>query len=139
MTQTITSVAILGSRYTSGVQYRLFDGATLGALQNPTHLGGGIWRAVVELPDAGGEVRWFANAGAALLGVDVVGAVNPDIASTLALAQAFTLGRFKIDYPNSTATQYNPDGTVRKVFSLLDDQGNPAIDAQSAVDRVPLP
>ena len=139
MTQTITSAAILGSRYTSGVQYRLFDGATLGALQNPTHLGGGIWRAVVQLPDAGGEVRWFANAGAALLGVDVVGAVNPDIASTLALAQAFTLGRFKIDYPNSTATQYNPDGTVRKVFSLLDDQGNPAIDAQSAVDRVPLP
>jgi hypothetical protein len=139
MPQTITSIASLGSRYTAGIQYRLFDGTTLGALQNPTHLGGGIWRAVVELPDAGGEVRWFANAGAVLLGVDVVGAVNPDIASTLALAQAFTLGRFKIDYPNSTATQYNPDGTVRKVFTLRDDQGNPAIDAQSAVDRVPLP
>jgi hypothetical protein len=139
MTQTITSAAILGSRYTAGIQYRLFDGTTLGALQDPTHLGNGIWRAVVELPDAGGEVRWFANAGAVPLGIDVVGAVNPDIASTLALAQAFTLGRFKIDYPNSTATQYNPDGTVRKVFSLLDDQGNPAIDAQSAVDRVPLP
>jgi hypothetical protein len=138
MPQTITSAAILGS-YTAGIQYRLFDGTTLGALQDPTHLGGGVWRAVVELPDAGGEVRWFANAGAVPLGIDVVGAVNPDIASTLALAQAFTLGRFKIDYPNSTATQYNPDGTVRKVFSLLDDQGNPAIDAQSAVDRVPLP
>ena len=139
MPQTITSIASLGSRYTAGIQYRLFDGATLGALQNPTHLGGGIWRAVVQLPDAGGEVRWFANAGAVPLGIDVVGAVNPDIASTLALAQAFTLGRFRIDYPNSTATQYNVDGTVRKVFSLLDDQGNPAIDAQSAVDRVPLP
>ena len=139
MPQTITSIASLGSRYTSGVQYRLFDGTTLGALTNATHLGNGIWRAVVQLPDAGGEVRWFANAGAVPLGVDVVGAVNPDIASTLALAQAFTLGRFKIDYPNRTATQYNVDGTVRKVFSLLDDQGNPAIDAQSAVDRVPLP
>ena len=139
MPQTITSAAILGSRYTSGVQYRLFDGTTLGALTNATHLGNGIWRAVVQLPDAGGEVRWFANAGAVPLGVDVVGAVNPDIASTLALAQAFTLGRFKVDYPNSTATQYNPDGTVRKVFALQDDQGNPAIDAQSAVDRVPLP
>jgi hypothetical protein len=137
--QTITSAAILGSRYTSGVQYRLFDGATLGALQNPTHLGGGIWRAVVQLPDAGGEVRWFANAGAVPLGIDVVGAVNPDIASTLALAQAFTLGRFKIDYPNSTATQYNPDGTVQKVFSLLDNDGNPASSAQTAVDRVPQP
>ena len=139
MPQTITSIASLGSRYTAGIQYRLFDGTTLGALTNATHLGNGIWRAVVQLPDAGGEVRWFTNAGAALLGVDVVGAVNPDIASTLALAQAFTMGRFRIDYPNSTATQYNVDGTVRKVFSLLDDQGNPAIDAQSAVDRVPLP
>ena len=67
------------------------------------------------------------------------GSTGASLASTLALAQAFTLGRFKIDYPNSTATQYNVDGTVRKVFSLLDDQGNPAIDAQSAVDRVPLP
>lgn len=139
MTQTITSAAILGSRYTAGIQYRLFDGMTLGALTNATHLGEGIWRAVVQLPDAGGEVRWFANAGAELLGIDVVGAVNPDIANTLALAQAFTLGRFRIDYPNSTATQYNADGTVRKVFALRDDQGNPAIDAQSAVDRVPLP
>jgi hypothetical protein len=67
------------------------------------------------------------------------GSTGASLASTLALAQAFTLGRFKIDYPNSTATQYNPDGTVRKVFALQDDQGNPAIDAQSAVDRVPLP
>jgi hypothetical protein len=67
------------------------------------------------------------------------GTTGASLATTLALAQAFTLGRFKIDYPNSTATQYNVDGTVRKVFSLLDDQGNPAIDAQSAVDRVPLP
>ena len=67
------------------------------------------------------------------------GTTGASLATTLALAQAFTLGRFKIDYPNSTATQYNVDGTVRKVFSLLDNQGNPAIDAQSAVDRVPLP
>jgi hypothetical protein len=139
MPQTITSIASLGSRYTAGIQYRLFDGTTLGSLTNGTHLGDGIWRAAVELPDTGGEVRWFANAGARLLGIDVVDAVNPDIASTLALAQAFTLGRFKIDYPNSTATQYNPDGTVQKVLSLLDNDGNPASSAQTAVDRVPQP
>jgi hypothetical protein len=166
MTQTITSVAILGSRYTAGIQYRLFDGTTLGALQDPTHLGNGIWRAVVELPDAGGEVRWFANAGALPLGIDVVGAL-PDVnvgeniaqqvwtyagsdralsgsqaddqATILALVQAFVEGRVKINYPNSTVTQYNVDGTVRKVFRLQDDQGGLATSAQTAVDRVPQP
>jgi hypothetical protein len=58
MPQTITSIASLGSRYTAGIQYRLFDGTTLGSLTNGTHLGDGIWRAAVELPDTGGEVRW---------------------------------------------------------------------------------
>jgi hypothetical protein len=76
MPQTITSIASLGSRYTAGIQYRLFDGTTLGNLVNGTHLGNGIWRAAVELPDAGGEVRWFANAGAVLLGVDSVDALG---------------------------------------------------------------
>jgi hypothetical protein len=164
--QTITSAAILGSRYTSGVQYRLFDGATLGALQNPTHLGGGIWRAVVQLPDAGGEVRWFANAGAVPLGIDVVDAapsvsVGENIAQSiwaynqgdrslsgsqanlfsnlLSLVQAFTLGRHRIDFAASTTTQYNIDGTVRQVFNLRDKDGSPATNAQTAVDRVPQP
>ena len=71
--------------------------------------------------------------------VDPVPAVNPDIASTKALVEAFTLGQFTINYQASTATQYNPDGTVRKVFLLKDDQGNPATDPQSAVSRVPQP
>jgi hypothetical protein len=166
MTQTITSAAILGSRYTAGIQYRLFDGTTLGSLTNGTHLGNGIWRAVVELPDAGGEVRWFANAGAELLGIDVVdaapalasgqviaeqvwtyaggdralsGSQADDQATILALVRAFVEGRVKINYPNSTVTQYNVDGTVRKVFRLQDDQGGLATSAQTAVDRVPLP
>jgi hypothetical protein len=86
MPQTITSIASLGSRYTAGIQYRLFDGTTLGNLTNGTHLGDGIWRAVVQLPDAGGEVRWFANAGARLLGIDVVSS-KPDDAAILAAIQ----------------------------------------------------
>jgi hypothetical protein len=166
MPQTITSIASLGSRYTAGIQYRLFDGTTLGSLTNGTHLGGGIWRAAVELPDTGGEVRWFANAGARLLGVDVVDAapsvsVGENIAQSiwaynqgdrslsgsqanlfsnlLSLVQAFVLGRVKISYPTSTMTQYNPNGTVLKVFDLEDENGNPAISAQTAVDRVPQP
>jgi hypothetical protein len=166
MPQTITSIASLGSRYTAGIQYRLFDGTTLGNLTNGTHLGNGIWRAAVELPDTGGEVRWFANAGARLLGVDVVDAapsvsVGENIAQSiwtysqgdrslsgsqanlfsnlLSLVQAFVLGRVKISYPTSTMTQYNPNGTVLKVFDLEDENGNPAISAQTAVDRVPQP
>jgi hypothetical protein len=120
----------------------------------------------VELPDTGGEVRWFANAGARLLGVDVVDAapsvsVGENIAQSiwaynqgdrslsgsqanlfsnlLSLVQAFVLGRVKISYPTSTMTQYNPNGTVLKVFDLEDENGNPAISAQTAVDRVPQP
>jgi hypothetical protein len=166
MTQTITSAAILGSRYTAGIQYRLFDGTTLGSLTNGTHLGNGIWRAVVQLPDAGGEVRWFANAGAVPLGIDVVDAA-PALASgqviaeqvwtyagsdralsgsqanlfsnLLSLVQAFTLGRHRIDFAASTTTQYNIDGTVRQVFNLRDKDGSPATNAQTAVDRVPQP
>jgi len=86
MSQTITSIASLGSRYTAGIQYRLFDGTTLGNLANGTHLGDGVWRVAVELPDTGGEVRWFANAGARLLGVDVVSS-KPDDAAILAAIQ----------------------------------------------------
>jgi hypothetical protein len=67
------------------------------------------------------------------------GSTGASLATTLALVQAFTLGRFKIDYETSTATQYRPDGTVLKVFNLRDKDGNPAIVAQTAVDRVPQP
>ena len=74
-----------------------------------------------------------------LLAANYTAPDNTAIANILSLAQAFTLGRFKIDYSNSIATQYNPDGTVRKVFALRDDQGNPATSAQTAVDRVPQP
>ena len=72
-----------------------------------------------------------------LLAANYTAPNNAGIASTKGLVEAFTLGRFKIDYAASTATQYNPDGTVRKVFLLQDDQGNPATDPQTAVDRVP--
>lgn len=65
------------------------------------------------------------------------GSTGASLATTLALVQAFTLGRFKIDYEASTATQYRPDGTVLKVFDLRDKDGDPAIVAQAAVDRVP--
>ena len=76
MPQTVTSIAVLGSRYLSGIQYRVLN--TAGAfypgpadnLANGTHLGNGVWRATATLPDAGGEVRW--SQGASILAVDVV-------------------------------------------------------------------
>jgi len=148
MAQTITSIAALGSRYLSGIQYRVLD--TAGAyypgpddnLANGTHLGQGIWRAVVTLPDAGGEVRW-SQAGA-LLAVDVVeplaglsGAQAASLAATEALIRALVLGGFEIDYANSVAIQRNPDGTERVRFDLKDDNNDPASTPQTAVKRVP--
>lgn len=60
-------------------------------------------------------------------------------AAKASLAQAG--GRFVINYDPegyaSTATQYNPDGTVYKIFALLNAEGDPAINAQTAVERVP--
>ena len=169
MPQTITSIAALGSRYLSGIQYRVLD--TAGAyypgpgdnLTNGTHLGQGIWRAVVTLPDAGGEVRW-SQAGA-LLAVDVVEPVPGAIAGgavaaavwsyadtdrsltgpqavnsavTLGLIQAFVQGRFRINYSLGKAYQYGTDGTVLQEFNLRDADDNIAIDAQTAVDRIPV-
>ena len=160
MPQTITSIAVLGTRHLSGIQYRVFDAAgtfypgPADNLANGTHLGNGVWRATATLPDAGGEVRW--SQGASILAVDVVGETvatavwnytggdrslsgtqaNSLIASE-ALIKALVLGGFEIDYENSTATQRNPDGTVRKVFDLQDQDGNPATTAQTAVKRVP--
>jgi len=126
-------------------------------------LGQGIWRAVVTLPDAGGEVRW-SQAGA-LLAVDVVEPVPGAIAGgavaaavwsyadtdrsltgpqavnsavTLGLIQAFVQGRFRINYSLGKAYQYGTDGTILQEFNLRDADGNMAITAQTAVDRVPV-
>jgi hypothetical protein len=52
-------------------------------------------------------------------------------------ALALADGRHKIDYLNSTATQYDLDGEVRTVFVLRDQDGNLATSAQTAVERVP--
>ena len=60
------------------------------------------------------------------------------LTSADAAARALADGRFVIDYANSTATQYDADGTVRTVFDLVEADGTtPATTAQSAVDRVP--
>lgn len=169
MPQTITSVAVLGTRYLSGIQYRVLN--TAGAfypgpadnLANGTHLGNGVWRATATLPDAGGEVRW--SQGASILAVDVVepvpGAVAGEAvaaqvwtytggdrsltgpqavnsAATLGLIQAFVQGRFRINYSLGKAYQYGTDGTVLQEFDLRDADGNMAINAQTAVDRVPV-
>jgi hypothetical protein len=61
---------------------------------------------------------------------------NALIAADLA-ARALADGRYEIDYTLSTATQYDPDGTVRTVFDLQDADGNPATSGQTAVKRVP--
>lgn len=66
------------------------------------------------------------------------GAQAVNSAVTLGLVQAFVQGRFRINYANGTATQYNPDGTVLQVFDLRDADGNDAFSAQTAVDRVPV-
>ena len=66
------------------------------------------------------------------------GAQAVNSAVTLGLVQAFVQGRFRINYANGTATQYNPDGTVLQVFDLRDADGDMAINAQTAVDRVPV-
>lgn len=169
MPQTVTSIAALGFRFLSGIQYRVLD--TAGDyypgpgdnLANGTHLGQGIWRAVVTLPDAGGEVRWSQSG--SLLAVDVVepapGAVAGETvaaavwsytdtdrsltgpqavnsAATLGLIQAFVQGRFRINYSLGKAYQYGTDGTVLQEFDLRDADGNMAINAQTAVDRVPV-
>jgi hypothetical protein len=72
-----------------------------------------------------------------LLAANYVAPDNAGIANTLSLVQASVTGRFKINYPGK-AFQYNRDGTLLQEFNLLDAQGNPAISAQTAVDRVPV-
>jgi hypothetical protein len=59
-------------------------------------------------------------------------------AVTLGLIQAFVQGRFKINYSLGKAYQYSTTGTVLQEFDLRDADGNLAITAQTAVDRVPV-
>ena len=66
------------------------------------------------------------------------GSTGASLATSLSLIQAFTTGRFQINYGQSKAFQYNRDGTLLQEFNLLDADGNPAISAQTAVDRVPV-
>jgi hypothetical protein len=62
---------------------------------------------------------------------------NASLVATEAAAKAVADGRHVIDYLNSIATQYEADGSVRTVFDLIDQDGNPATTAQAAVERVP--
>jgi hypothetical protein len=63
--------------------------------------------------------------------------INALISADLA-ARALADGRYVIDYEASTATQYNPDGTQRTVFDLVEADGTtPATTAATAVERVP--
>jgi len=88
--------------------------ATLDAIQNS------VWSAVLAQYQTAGTAGRIA-----------------DLAAAASLAQAG--GRFVISYNEngSTATQYNPNGTVYKIFSLLNAEGNAAINAQTAVERIP--
>lgn len=137
--QTVPATASLGPAYatTPTVGYRILalDGsvATAYTTANVVSLGGGFYRVTggVSAPEAGGIIQWWSNNpnnGGVLL---AVAAVEPDHAA------AITKGAFEIDYPNSTAIQRNPDGTVAQTFTLLDAGDNPATSAQTAVKRVP--
>ena len=88
--------------------------ATLDAIQNS------VWSAVLAQYQTAGTAGRVA-----------------DLAAAASLAQAG--GRFVISYNEngSTATQYNPNGTVYKIFSLLNAEGDPAVNAVTAVERVP--
>ena len=90
--------------------------ATLTAIQNS------VWSAVLAQYQTAGTAGRVA-----------------DLAAAASLAQAG--GRFVISYDpegySSTATQYNPNGTVYKIFSLLNAEGDPAVNAVTAVERVP--
>lgn len=63
--------------------------------------------------------------------------VGTVFADARAAALAVADGRHRIDYANSTATQYDTDGTTRTVFDLYDRDGNLATTPEGAVDRRP--
>jgi len=56
-------------------------------------------------------------------------------AQSAALATAD--GRQRINYLLSTFTQYNLDGSVRRVFNLTDENNSPATSGQTAIERTP--
>jgi len=57
--------------------------------------------------------------------------------SAQSAAMATADGRQRINYLLSTFTQYNPDGSVRKVFNLTDENNSPATSGQTAIERIP--
>lgn len=145
MSQTITSIAALGSRYLSGIQYRVFNTANAfypgpgDNLADGTHLGQGIWRAVATLPVVGGEVRWYSNGGTVLLAVDAIAStLAPQQTEILQLCEAFVQGQVEVNYISSTMTQYNRNGTIRQIFSLRDINNQPATSGADAVKRIPV-
>jgi len=69
--------------------------------------------------------------------IALIDTINTNVSSCLSAAEAVTDGRFVENYTASTAIQYDTDGTVRTVFDLLDANGDPAISAQTAVERRP--
>ena len=118
--------------------------------------------STVEVPDAGAliEFRQSSNTGTFLSAVTVdpvptnftaaqvwgytegdrslSGPQAVNSAVTLGLIQAFVQGRFRINYTLGKAYQYGTDGTVLQEFNLRDADGNMAINAQNAVDRIPI-
>jgi len=57
--------------------------------------------------------------------------------SAQSAAMATADGRQKINYLLSTFTQYNLDGSVRRVFNLTDENNSPATSGQTAIERIP--
>lgn len=58
--------------------------------------------------------------------------------STLKAAEAFTDGRYRVDYTTSEATQYNKDGTVRTRFKLYRADGSLATSEDEVTERRPI-
>jgi hypothetical protein len=78
------------------------------------------------------------SAAAAAL-VEYGAATGAEVGAVEALSAATAIGNHIIDYANSTATQYDAAGNVIAVFDLLDEDGNPANSASTAVNRVRRP
>lgn len=105
MAQTLSSIISLGSRYSTNIQYRVLDNSGNyypgpgDNLVNGNHLGNGIWKAIVTLPDNGGEVRWFL--GTLLLGVDIFPPSIQTSTSSLNSQLSEVLDQLKADYVKS--------------------------------------
>jgi len=124
--------------------------ATLDAIQNS------VWSAVLAQYQTAGTAGAKLNSTSTLTVNDIPaglnaaqvwgyaggsrslsGAQSVSLADIEALIRALVLGGFEIDYDLSTATQRNPNGTVRQVFDLKDKFNSPATNGASAVKRVP--